>query len=180
MYIYGTHQRNKYILGSMAVVVSFVIVDDNYSFDHDRAIINASFIAFAVSACVRDSVAFSVRSIELDFIWKVTVKVISSSDFEMICSIEFALWSDASVGEKLLHIHSFLCLKQHASNQWDCRWINCSDTRTKWPIKDRTCTQKDARYVFFFPFVTRIRRVDRNWSFILCIVAVSCLLAIVV
>lgn len=68
MYIYGTHQRNKYILGSMAVVVSFVIVDDNYSFDHDRAIINASFIAFAVSACVRDSVAFSVRSIELDFI----------------------------------------------------------------------------------------------------------------
>lgn len=34
MYIYGTHQRNKYILGSMAVVVSFINVDDNYSFDH--------------------------------------------------------------------------------------------------------------------------------------------------
>lgn len=67
MYIYGTHQRNKYVLGSMAVVVHFVIVDDNYSFDHAYVIerSSTSFVAFAISACVYDSVAFNVRSIEL-------------------------------------------------------------------------------------------------------------------
>ena len=67
MYIYGTHQRNKYILGPMAVVVSFVIVDDNYSFDHTYVIqrSSTSLIAFAIPACVYDSVAFSVRSIEV-------------------------------------------------------------------------------------------------------------------